>query len=281
MSKSPMSETAAQRPLTVFVHIPKSAGQTMTHILARQFAPERTYSAPGVQRALEDLRLMPPARAQSLDLLQGHLPFGVHELLGRPAVYFTILRRPLDRVISHYYYVRRRPDHYLYEHVAGQKMSLHDYVSSGLTHELDNGQTRMLYGMDGETLPAITAAEGEQALRNLREHFRVVGLTEHFDESLLLLGARMGWKHLFYVRHNVTRERPAAEAISDETRRIIEERNAVDTELYNRAAELFRQELEAALPDLETRLRQFRRLNRFYAWYQHPALQRVLRRLRR
>ena len=65
--------------------------------------------------------------------------------------YITFLRDPVERLISHYHYVLRRPKHYLYEQVVKDGLSLSDYVTSDISPELSNHQVRMISGReDGE-----------------------------------------------------------------------------------------------------------------------------------
>ena len=47
----------------------------------------------------------------------------------------------------------------------------------------------------------------ERAKRNLDEHFSWLGMTERFDESLILLRRTFGWRDVRYVSRNVSRSR--------------------------------------------------------------------------
>ena len=137
---------------------------------------------------------MSEAQRNSIRMLRGYVFFGIHESLHRPATYVTIIRDPIDRIISHYYYVRHTSNHRFHSTVTSQSMSLKDYVSSGLAKELDNGQVRLLAGRKADECFAIGQCSKdllEMAKKNLQEHFIVVGLTERFDETLIL------WKRSF------------------------------------------------------------------------------------
>ena len=73
--------------------------------------------------------------------------------------YITVLRDPVDRIASHYYYAKRYPTHYLHKEITGRNMSLQDYASARLSDELDNGQVRMLAGVVNEkTVPIGSVA---------------------------------------------------------------------------------------------------------------------------
>jgi hypothetical protein len=165
----------------------------------------------------------------------------------------------VDRVVSHYYYVLRNPDHYLHKRVTSEKMSLKEYALGGLTRELDNGQVRAVAG------PYYRDPRGqcprdllELAKDNLQNRFAVVGLAEHFDETVLLLGERYGWKDMAYTRQNVTSDRVRLNDLPDETLDAIRQANALDVELYAFAAKLLRRAVEQRGEPFQKRLTTFR-----------------------
>jgi hypothetical protein len=100
------------------------------------------------------------------------------------------------------------------------------------------------------------------AKKNLQEAFTVVGLTERFDETLLLLKNAFYWRNVFYVKLNVTRSRPQSDEISPETRCAIHEHNQLDLELYHYAQELFAEQLRRQGAAFAEQLRAFRFRNR-------------------
>jgi hypothetical protein len=84
----------------------------------------------------------------------------------------------------------------------------------------------------------------DQAKENLDQWFGVVGLVEHFDESLLLMKKRYGWKDVSYYRRNVTPDRPEKEDYPQRVVREIKNRNRLDTELYEYGSERLVKKLE-------------------------------------
>jgi hypothetical protein len=103
----------------IFLHIPKTAGMTMYEIVSRQFPKEAIYWVAG-HRNGEDVQQfmdMPEEQRRRYSCMLGHTSYGIHEYFLHPVDYLTILRRPVDRIISHYYYVKRSPDNKLHRWV--------------------------------------------------------------------------------------------------------------------------------------------------------------------
>lgn len=97
---------AAQDTTIVFLHIPKTAGQTIHSELSRvvgaqAVSPVRvhTEAGPGVAQ-------MPPGYR----LYSGHIDWEALESLPTPRFVFTVLRDPLERIASFYFYIRRQAE---------------------------------------------------------------------------------------------------------------------------------------------------------------------------
>jgi hypothetical protein len=263
MSTSPLTHGAIGHRSLIFLHIPKTAGITLYRIIEKQYPPSAIFNigTPRSRRAsAEDLAKIPEARRNKIRCLQGHMIFGLHSYLLQPCTYITFLRDPVDRIISHYYYVLNNAQHYLHEQVTSRRMSLSDYVSSGITPELTDGQTRLLAG-NAENLDRDML---QSAQRNLREHFAVVGLTERFDESLVLMKRRLGWRNVFYTKENVTRGRAPKSAIPQSIISQIEQSNEKDIQLYTFARRLFEEALQAEGPSFQSEVENFRSKNKVY-----------------
>jgi hypothetical protein len=243
----------------IFLHLPKTAGTTLARILDRQYrlaAVLRLYhSSSGAE-----LATMPQAELERVRVIMGHFKFGAHQFLSRPSCYVTVLREPIERVISHYFSVRRSPTHYLYDVARG--MSLSEFVVACGPDEPNNDQIRLLAGdagldNSGRSGQHMLAA----AKQHLNDHFVVTGLTEDFDRSLLVMKRALGWTTPFYVKENVTRHRPPKERISEETLQVIAAHNQLDIELYQHARALLQANVQLHGISLERELRRFKQLN--------------------
>jgi hypothetical protein len=95
----------------------------------------------------------------------------------------------------------------------------------------------------------------------------MVGLTERFEESLLLAGSTFGWPTtaLRFVPKNRGRRRPKRLDLTDEERAALEAANRLDLALYRFAEDRFDRLLGERVPDLGGRLRRLHQVNRLYA----------------
>jgi hypothetical protein len=243
----------------VFVHHLKTGGTTLRAIIGRQYPAGAVYNTagrPGDAMQLKGLRRIDPDEVR---LIQGHLPFGVHEFLPRPAKYITLLRHPVERIASLYHHVVEEPGRDIHDQVRGHLGSLAEFVQSRALLELDNGQTRRLSGANpafGECTADMLVA----AKRHLREYFLAVGLTERFDETLVLLRRLLGWRGVFYHRRLKGTGRGRGE-LAPETAQMIARQNELDLDLHSYAATLFEEALSAAGSDFQEEVATLRAVN--------------------
>jgi hypothetical protein len=248
----------------IFLHIPKTGGSTLSKILAHHYSPAVTVTldTPGVAQ----FKTLSGEERGRYRLIQGHLYFGLHRLIPRASTYITLLRNPIDRTLSFYYYARSTPGHYLYRLLTTERLDLKTLLVRNLTSELSNDQTRFLAGDEWEDpQQAVTRGALERAKVNLRSHFCMVGLQEQFDASLLLLRRAFGWDLPFYLKDNVTKVKPPDPSLDVETRRLIEDANSLDLELYQYARSLFEEQCRTAGNSFAEDLYHFRHLNGHYA----------------
>ena len=166
----------------IFVHIPKTAGTTLARIIDRHYPTETRLLLERHHEGIAEFRALPEAHRAELRLVRGHIPYGLHADLPQPTTYFTMLREPIDRIVSYYYFVQREQRHYLYDYANTPGMTLKRYVEDRVSLQMDNMQTRLLSGVWTE--PGYGECDETtllQAKRNLEQHFCVVGLTERFD----------------------------------------------------------------------------------------------------
>jgi len=119
-----------KRPL-YFLHINKTAGTTITAAFTecmRRKGAERFLMRERVcgPQEFEGLGTLPPNRFDSYSLYRGHFGLILPQLLNRPCHIVTVLRDPVQRIISHFHHIQRSPDRVFYQRITENKMSLMD-----------------------------------------------------------------------------------------------------------------------------------------------------------
>lgn len=261
----------------IFLHIPKTAGTTLNQILQRQYEPQQSFfMGANAQASIKTFKELPAEEKAAIRLAAGHTAFGFHNYLPGSTTYFTFMREPVERVISFYHYVRSSEQHYLNHAVVNDFSGIAQFVSSGITKMVDNGQTRMISGTWLEPgYGEIDSEIFEQAKANLHQYFGVVGLTEAFDTTLLLLQDSFNWQNVNYVRHNVTTVARVERLLSAEDRDIVTSFNQWDSALYKHAQEMFLNKIAAMGSDFPEQLEKFKQQNARYQTWKAPLLQTV------
>lgn len=187
----------------------------------------------------------------------GHFVFGLHNQFLRPSTYITMLRNPVERVISEYYFILREPQHapYIASQIAANNMSLEDYVSStdpAFLLRTNNMQTRFLSGTNIPQYEDYLIAKG-----NI-QHNILIGITERFNESVFLFQKHLGWGPVTHFQSAfITDKRPTRSTISQEILEMIEQKNKLDILLYNDAKQIFQQQIDSLDSSSHKELRRF------------------------
>jgi len=259
----------------LFLHIPKTAGTTLKNSIYHH------YSEPGYNgnwfhdgiyyfpygfhktaRPSLTRRVRTMFERDDLRAVTGHFWYGVHEAIPRPCFYITLLREPIDRVVSLYHHIIAVEDEY-HDAVVSGGATLEEFVTEFSCREADNDQTRRIAGVE-PPFGGCTARTLEQAKRNLRERFAFVGTTERFDDSLIAMKRLLGWPHVFYLPALVNENRPKRAALPRKTVDVIAERNEYDIALHEYAGILLEERIEASGDAFADEVESFRVENRAY-----------------
>jgi Galactose-3-O-sulfotransferase len=262
----------------IFIHIAKAGGSTLNKIARRQYRRGEFFSVYNWERQQELLRTMPSREVRSIRILFGHMEFGWHSLLPQKTVYSTMLREPVSRVISDYYYINQVKSNTLHAVVHGSGMSVEEYLRKRLNLDAANGQTFQLAGAWAARKDARLNDDHllKVAKRNLDNYFRVFGIQERFDESLLAMKRFFGWGRVYYFKVNVTHLKGEVQTMPDRALRAIREYNELDIELYDYARRRFDDDIRRYGASFRRELSAFRLANRTYGRFIAPLLDRSL-----
>ena len=207
--------------MLVFIHINKTGGRTARYILRSSFGLRHCEVQPwharwtGTPFSTHDL-LRLRRYYPSLKSIAGHRVTGYVDLQldGKELTYFTLIRDPLRSCASRFQYQ---------VNIARKKnLVFEEWIQQDWAR---NYQTKWIAGVD----------DVAEAIRIIHDKNIFVGLTERYDESMLLLKALMANDlNISYRRVNVARDNTIKERLlsTESTRQMLIEAQQADLELY-------------------------------------------------
>jgi hypothetical protein len=234
----------------IYLHIHRTGGTTLRlEVLYNCLDRRKVFFFDGDESptrcgSVEELLAMPRAEQEKLEVIVGHMPFGLREHLSWPESwrYVTFMREPVARTVSTYYQVRSSATY----HDTGDPLrrsafddanryTLEEYVRNRRLLSW-NGMCAFLsnktFGKHFESDEAMFL----EAWRNARE-LSFVGFVEDYDESVRRLCRIFNWKVPTYTpRHVLT---PKDRTLGESELEILRAANGYDQVLYDHFRERF------------------------------------------
>jgi hypothetical protein len=200
--------------MLAFMHIRKTGGLTMRAILRKNFGTKNCDCPINNVIQLEDWHWVKRCYP-NLQSLQGHsvrIGAGLEQVFQKPR-FFTIIRDPFKRSLSHYQHTMFHGSH---------NTPLKDWIG----------------GISNELCQAICGEENSQhAIDVIEEHIGFMGITEHYNESMLLWRKWTGFPDLdlIYKPKNLARTSEAKEKLlaDKEAVELIHTHNQEDQRLFD------------------------------------------------
>lgn len=206
--------TKPQQP--IFIHIPKTGGtsincvmkgtewQTPLNFHYRHLDPETKTSTAG------DI-----FDANNINQYQGEY-------------IFMMLRDPIDRLVSEYYYIRKNT--LFIDMLSPKPKNFLDYITN---HQTSNGMLKFLMGEQMYSPKDITLKEAEEAINIIEKLDIHVGIFEEYDRSLSYLRdtGNFNWPDTITIKR-ATLNRPHVKQLSKNAIATIQENNKADFLLY-------------------------------------------------
>ena len=252
------------KDLFIHLHIPKTGGTTLRDIIQRQYRSEKILMIPKLEESENILKEVSTSQINQLKLIQGHLKYGIHNHFYRRAKYFAIIRDPINRVLSTYYYVLSQKNNPQNLSTSNNQMTIYDFVQSGVNPFLINGQTQLISGKTGDIDNPIIESEElfSLAKENIENDFLFLGITEMFDETILILKNMLGWHMPYYSIANRTKKKPNYDAVNPTIISFIKEHNQLDIKLYNITKTSLLNRIAEENDIFQNRINKFKKINR-------------------
>ncbi|EGG21377.1 hypothetical protein DFA_01258 [Cavenderia fasciculata] len=226
----------------LFLHIPKTGGNSIHSLFQHTFKSHATqhWTSPDYGESY--------TKIIGKKSIVGHFNYGLHFYLQEAGInqhsYLTLLRDPVDRVISHYYYHRERKED------EGHALAINSTIEEWTdTPRGQNEQTRVLSGITSYTEDFPSMESFRMALSHLRK-MKFVGLTERYEETAILMKYYCGLNSVSITQANKRKDRTMDSKVSQDVRMLIKEKNWMDVYLYEEAVKMFERQLDIVGRDI-------------------------------
>jgi hypothetical protein len=233
---------AQNNGLLAYVHIPKCAGTTLNIILGTIAATHNKDNFI-IHGGVKYLCLKPyPLEVEEIHedshaFILGHFSYGIHKYFDRPIGYITVVREPIDRVISDLKHLELISENQISPDSLERKYDgvrkLPPALRAETSANADNLIVRMICG-DVPLERFCNDEDLERAKKCAQDNFCLIGLAENFQLFLSCLLSQFGLSSIAYKPLRVS----ASEInITASLREKIALENSLDTALYNWIAE--------------------------------------------
>ena len=235
----------ANTPLIIFTHVPKVAGTSLRReVIYSNIPMERIKQYHGIKNLIR-------SDSHGFDAIVGHSPYGIHDFVRKKSVYITMLRDPVQRSISHYYFIKQPAEVKGWENTQQKKIHTESNLSDifhstrnkrwrlGGTWLMDNLMTRYLSGYRYFWMKKNSRTLLDKAKNNLEKKYVEFGIQEQYEASANAIANALSLERVPLAGDTKLKRTLCKPAASPEELEAIRDNNELDMELYRFAVDLF------------------------------------------
>lgn len=252
---------------TFFIHIGKCGGMSIREMLKQKYGEQHSYDVPYIFMKWDKTKTKIPTA------FYGHATYTLSTILPQPLYIFTMLRNPIDRVISYWKHMEREGPEIHKTNAHLLKMGFNEAIKHPDFMRLNNGMTKALSLDLSKEYEELYKKVYVQKMDFATEHNKIskhlnnsnvgidrcycdkqmydiaaerlnsirFGLQEHYEESIKYLFQPLG-----YMPNMIkTNAAPISQTfdITDEQLQILNETNKYDVKLYDYAQKLYMEKI--------------------------------------
>jgi hypothetical protein len=221
----------------IFNHIPKTGGVSMYLLLQQLIGPDVLSPHIAINEEIE--YHIDPNDLARYRIIYGHIGVVWNDIIGPNRRWMTLLRDPVDRVLSQYYFWRNAvpPSPHLPHVNAAQTLPLNEFLASRNYMVLQGNENVQTWFLADDLRARYRKVPPCDALalakQNLAERFDFIGIADDYASSAQRLCRLLGVACPAAIpMENRTPQRKAMHEVEPETIASVRELNAMDLELY-------------------------------------------------
>jgi hypothetical protein len=222
-----------------FDHIYKAGGSSVDRAFAHWLDEDQ------VTPTLVETATSAQARYADKAYITGHFTFSPGQWFAADRYLLTLLRDPVDRIISHYYFSRNHVTLKGKDRAVAlaKNLRIEEYVlcdDPDVRNQIENFQTRHFAPAAWDGAEELTPARQLELAKASLDRYDLVGVLQDIDDFFLALACDLDLPPLAETPHaNATRQRASISEVDAALRRRIESMNESDLELHDVARGLF------------------------------------------
>jgi hypothetical protein len=219
---------AAMHNVVIFVHIPKCGGTTFNEVLRSIYGDGALVHA----EVSEDFLGKSEADLARYAAVSSHFRYGygMHERFGRPGIYLSLVRDPLENFVSFFNDITNRPSHFLYAQV--KDLDIEQFFR--FLDDRDHPAVR-----NRQCLHLCNSSDYLLAREYAERRYAIVGPLEEFDEFVRRFCALVDKPVPRYEPANVSMKKITADVLPFAFKCRFYTYNSADLRLYHFVRERF------------------------------------------
>jgi|SaaInlStandDraft_6_1057023.scaffolds.fasta_scaffold52469_1 hypothetical protein len=217
----------AGNDIPVFLHIPKTGGISVGELFDQNLSVANYYNTnERPEDGYQSSQFRYGVNNPDLEIIQGHFDIRLLDIIDRRYKAFTILRDPVERAASFFYYLKRYPNEMF---PLNPGLEIENMFDSKGACFFENFQVRFLCG---KPTGKLTPSDLELAKKNLDKCFSFVGTLETIQQDIVTLGKIFDFSTFNLRLLNANDSRPEVKELPEATRQLIVDNNLFDIQLY-------------------------------------------------